>query len=212
MRRALGVWVLLGSLAGAAQAGPVKGTLKLPDDVRPAEPISGHWRVENGLLPVQPAADARGEAIVVLEPATPSKADPPTVVVELKGLRMEPRVLAVPVGATVQFKNVDRGPHTLFVEKGSSMMAPEPTPAGQTRQQRFLAAGEYKVRDDEYPHLWGMILAVPSPYSAPADAGGSFKIDAPDGKYTARVWWRGAWVLSQPVTVGDGDLKLVVKK
>jgi plastocyanin len=209
MMRLLGVWVLWGSLAWA---GTVKGTVKLPDEARPAEPISGHWRVENGVLPVQPSADSRGEVVVVLEPATPAKAEPPTVTVELRGLRMEPRVLAVPAGATVQFKNSDRGPHTLFVEKGSSMMPPEPTPAGQTRQQRFLVPGEYKVRDEEYPHVWGMVLAVNSPFTATAEPNGNFKIDAPDGKYTARVWWRGGWVLSQPVTVGHGDLNLVVKK
>jgi plastocyanin len=209
MMRALWVywWV---ALVGQAWAGPVKGSVKLPDEPRTAEPISGYWRVENGVLPVQPAADARGEVVVVLEPATPAKADPPTVTVELHGLRLDPRVLAVPVGATVQFKNSDRTPHTLYIERGASMMAPEPTPAGQTRSQKFLAAGEYKLRDEEYPHVWGLVLAVSSPYTASADANGTFKLDAPDGKYTAKVWWRGGWVLSQSVTVGKGDLNLVV--
>jgi plastocyanin len=200
------VWLLLAS--GVALATPVKGVVKLPDEARPAE-ISGYWRVENGLLPVLPPSD-RSEVMVVLEPAAAQKADPPTVAVELHGLRMDPRLLAVPVGATVQFKNSDRVPHTLYVERGAAMMPPEPTPSGQTRAQKFLAPGEYLVRDEEYPHLQGVVLAVNSPYAAATDGTGAFKLDAPDGKYTARVWWRGAWVLTQPVSVGHGDLNLVV--
>jgi plastocyanin len=202
------VWLLL--VGGVALATPVKGVIRLPEEARAAETASGYWRVENGLLPVLPAAD-RGDALVVLEPISAQKsADAPTVTVELHGLRMDPRLVAVPVGATVQFKNSDRVPHTLYVEHGTTMMPPEPTPAGQTRAQKFLAAGEYLVRDQEYPHLSGYILAVSSPWAAAADASGAFKLDAPEGKYTARVWWRGAWVLSQPVSVGHGDLNLVV--
>jgi plastocyanin len=200
-------WLLLG---GTALAAPVKGTLKLPDEPRPAE-LSGYWRVENGLLPVLPP-DAQGDAVVVLESATPAKAEPPVVTVELHGLRLDPRTLAVPVGATVQFKNSDRVPHTLYIERETTLMPPEPTPAGQTRPQKFLTAGEYHLRDQEYPHVSGTVLVVASPYAGIADGSGAFKIDAPEGKYTAKVWWRGAWVLSQPVNVGHGDLILVVKK
>jgi plastocyanin len=206
---------LVGVLLGAsALAAPVKGVVRLPDEPRPPE-SGGYWRVENGLLPVLPSAD-RGEALVVLEPLSPSKAepshDPAPITVELHGLRMDPRVLAVPVGAVVHFKNSDRVPHTLYVEHGASMMPPEPTPAGQTRTQKFLAAGAYQVRDQEYPHVQGVVLAGASAWSAMPDAGGAFKLEAPEGKYTARVWWRGAWVLSQPVTVGHNpvDLNLVV--
>jgi hypothetical protein len=212
MMRPLALLVLL--YQGGAHAAPVKGTVKLAEEPRSAEPPSGYWRVENGQLPILPPAEARSEAVVVLEPATPPKPPEtaPTFVVELRGLRLDPRVVAVPVGAIVQFKNDDRGPHTLYVEHASSMMAPEPTPAGQIRAQKFLAAGEYHLRDEDYPHLSGTVLAVATPYTAVIDANGAFKLDAPEGKYTAKIWWRGAWVLSQAVTVGHGDLNLVVPK
>ena len=69
-------WLLL-LLGGSALAAPVHGTVKFPDEARPEAPPSGYWRVENGILPVTPA-ESRGDAVLVLEPATPSKADPPT--------------------------------------------------------------------------------------------------------------------------------------
>ena len=75
-------WLLLG---GTALAAPVKGALKLPDEPGVVE-SSGYWRVENGLLPVLPPAEAR-EAVVVLVPAVPQNSDPPTITVELHGLR-----------------------------------------------------------------------------------------------------------------------------
>ena len=129
--------------------------------------------------------------------------------VELHGLRMDPRLLVVPVGATVVFKNSDRVPHTL---RGETAVAAETTPGGQTRTQKFPSPGEYRIRDEEYPHLSGMVLVVTTPYSATIEANGAFKLDAPEGKYTARVWWRGAWVASQPVSVGHGELNIVVPR
>jgi plastocyanin len=206
MIRVACVLLLLGAPALAA---PVHGTVKLGDEPR-NDPPSGYWRVENGVLPVQPATDAR-EAVVVLEPAVaPAKtAEPPTVTVELRGLRLDPRVLVVPVGATVQFKNADRVPHTLHAD---TVLATETTPGGQTRTQKFSALGEFKIRDEEYPHLSGMVLVVTTPYFATLEPSGAFKLDAPEGKYTARVWWRGAWVASQPVSVGHGEINIVVPR
>ena len=50
--------------------------------------------------------------------------------VTMHGLRMDPRVVIVPVGGSVEFKNDDRVPHTLYVEKATTLMPPAPTPAG----------------------------------------------------------------------------------
>jgi hypothetical protein len=191
---------------GAAQAANVRGTVTLPPDGRPAEVRDGHWRVENGVLPIGPRVpDPRTEVVVVLEGGPPQKKTedkPPGVSVDLHGLRMDPRVAVAQVGATVSFRNTDRVPHTLYIENASSLMAPESTPAGQTRSVRLFAAAEYGIRDEEYPHIDGTIVVVTTPFSAAVDERGSFKLEVPEGKYTLKVFWRGAWVLSQPLEVG----------
>jgi plastocyanin len=195
-----GAFVLL-LLGGVAQATPVRGTVTLPVD-KP-EPPSGHWRIENGLLPVAPRSEP-AEAAVALEPATPAAIDAPApVVVELHGLRIDPRVITVAVGGVVQFHNGDRVPHTLFVDKQASVMAPETTPAGQTRGQKFAVAGEYRVRDQELPHVGAWVLALTTPYVTTLDEKGAFKLDVPEGKYTVRLFYRGAWVVSQALTIGS---------
>jgi hypothetical protein len=198
------------TLTPNAHAATVKGTVIVPPEPHPSDT----WRVENGILPVAPrAADLRGEAVVVLEPdgARPSPEAPPaTVSVELHGLRLDPRVVAVPLGATVEFKNSDRVLHTLYVERLTTLMAPAPTPPGQVRAQRFLAPGEYRILDEEYPHIAGTVVVVDTPYLAAVDDRGAFRVEVPEGRYTLRVFCGGAWLASRPLEVGSHTAEVVV--
>jgi plastocyanin len=193
--------VVMATWASAASAATVRGSVMLPPEPRSAD-RDAHWRVENGVLPVGPRVpDPRLDVIVVLEGAANAKAQLPNATVTLHGLRLDPRVVAVPVGGSVEFKNDDRVPHTLYVERATTLMPPAPTPAGQTRAQKFFAAGEYRVRDEEYPHVDGMVVVVQSPYVARLDEKGNFKLDVPEGKYTLKVFWRDHWAATQALEV-----------
>lgn len=195
--------------ASVAHAGTVRGTVALPPDNR--APEGGHWRVENGVLPIAARTpDPRSEVVVVLEGGT-KKAEPRPVNVEIRGLRLDPKIVVLPVGSTVTFRNSDRLPHALYLENARGVMAPEATPAGQTRQVRLMAASDYQVRDQEFPHVEGVLLAVESPYTAQVDERGSFKIEAPEGKYTLKVYWRGAWALEQRLEVGPRSMDIALQ-
>jgi plastocyanin len=184
-------------------AATVRGTVTLPP-----ETPDGHesqWRVENGVLPVGPKVpDPRTDVIIVLEPKggrAPAHEATASATMELHGLRLDPRVTAITAGTTVEFKNSDRVPHTLFVDRATSLMAPVPTPAGQTRSQKFLVAGEYRVRDEEYPHVRGAVLVVGSPYFTRLDERGTFKLEVPEGRYALRVFARDTWAVTQTLDV-----------
>jgi hypothetical protein len=201
------VVVILG-LSGLAHASTVRGTIALPPEPRAADTRDGHWRVENGVLPIAPrTADSRSELIVVLEGpnahAKPDAPPPQQVVVDLHGVRLDPKVVLAPMGATVVFRNDDRVPHTLYLEHATSLMPAAPTPAGQARSVKFLAAGEYPVRDEEFPHVEATIVVVQSPLATQPDDKNNFKLDAPEGHYTLKVFWRNAWVVEQPLDVGS---------
>jgi hypothetical protein len=190
-----------------AVAGTLRGTIFFPQEAKPADPRPlANWRVENGLLPITPVApESRTDAVVVIEPASPP--EPTTtaqVTVEAHGLRLDPRVVVASVGTTFNFKNTDRVARSLFLKNKASFMPAEATQPGQTRALRFPEAGEFELRDDAYPHASAMLLVVPSSYFVHADEKGSFKIDAPDGKYTLKVFFRGVWAASQQVEVGRG--------
>jgi len=201
----LSVW------ASAASAATVRGSVLLPPEPRVAD-HDAHWRVENGVLPVGPRTpDPRLDVIVVLEGASGGKVQLPNATVTLHGLRIDPRVTVVTVGATVEFKNDDRVPHTLYVEKATTLMPATPTPAGQTRTQKFFAAGEYRVRDEEYPHIDGTVLVVQTPYVARLDEKGNFKLDVPDGKYTLKVFWHDHWAVTQALEVNGRTTEVNVQ-
>jgi plastocyanin len=187
--------------ASTATAATVRGTVMLPPEPRAAD-HDAHWRVENGVLPVGPRVpDPRLDVIVVLEGAANAKTQLPNATVGMHGLRLDPRVVVIPVGGSVEFKNDDRLPHTLFVEKATTLMPATPTPAGQSRTQKFYAAGEYRVRDEEYPHIDGTVLVVQTPYVARLDEKGNFKLDVPEGKYTLKVFYRDRWAVTQAIEV-----------
>jgi plastocyanin len=192
----------LAAWASTATAATVRGSVMLPPEPRPAD-HDAHWRVENGVLPIGPRVpDPRLEVLVVLEGGAPNpKAQLPGVTIALHGLRLDPRVAAIPVGGSVEFKNDDRVPHTLFIEKATTLMPATTTPAGQSRTQKFYAAGEYRIRDEEYPHVEGTVLVVQTPYVVRLDEKGNFKLDVPEGKYTLKLFWRDKWVLTQPLEV-----------
>jgi len=185
-------------LCSTAYATTVRGTVTLPPEPRSPD-HDAHWRVENGMIAIGPRVpDPRVEVIVAFEAVGDHDGKMPNATVSLHGLHLDPRVAVVPVGGTVEFKNDDRVPHTLYVEHATSLMKPEPTPAGQTRAQRFFATGEYRVRDEEYPHVEGVVLVLKTPYYARLDDKGQFKIELPEGKYTLRVFFRDRWVVTEP--------------
>lgn len=192
---------------GRADAGSVRGTVTLTPEVRALfdAPV-GHWRVENGVIAVGPRVpDLRSEVVVVLFGTSIGAPKPDaSATMELHGLRLDPRVVVVGPGATVLIKNADRLPHTLSVDGG--LLSTVTLPAGQTQTVKVSNPGEFNVRDQDYPHIEGTLVVAQTPYMALVDDKGGFRIDAPDGKYTLKVFFRhggmGGWVLSQPLEVG----------
>lgn len=207
----VGLIAILVALATTASATPVRGTIALPPEPR-APDHDAHWRVENGVIGIGPRVpDPRLDVIVAFDGAAPKDAKVPNATVELHGLRLDPRVVVVPVGGSVEFKNSDRVPHTLYIEHATSLMKPEPTPSLQARTQKFYAAGEYRVRDEEYPHIDGDVIVLQTPWFARLDDKGQFKIELPEGKYTLRVFWHDKWVVTQPLEVGAKQAEVTIQ-
>src|SRR4051812_37004938 len=72
-----------------ALAAPVRGSVTLPPELKTGRRLRGHWRIENGIVPLGPPA-SRGDTVVVL---TGVKGTPPparTVTVEISGYLPQP--------------------------------------------------------------------------------------------------------------------------
>ena len=159
MRMLIALVVAAPSLAAA---GPVSGTVRTV--TRPG---------------VAPAT-----AVVYAEPldaAAPRTAARATLTQKNKAF--QPRILAVPVGATVTFPNNDPLFHNVF-----SLSAPEPFDlglyrSGQTRTRTFTRPGTYRVFCNIHPHMTALVVVVPTAHVTTAAADGRFVLDLPAGRY-----------------------------
>jgi hypothetical protein len=195
-----------------ASAAPVRGAVSMPQELKTARRLRGHWRIENGIVPIGPGA-SQGDTVVVL---TGVKGAPPparTVTVEVVGFQAQPTTVVVGEGSVVELKNSDRVAHDFSIPEAPTLMAMERLAPGGLRRTKFHAAGGYAIRDAEYPHIVISVLVVGSPYFAPVDEKGAFKLpDVPDGRATLKVWSHGRWVHEQEIEVGpkSGDIAIKV--
>jgi hypothetical protein len=196
-----------------AQAGTLKGLVKMPDGARSTRLFQGYWRLENGNVPVQNAGGAKAETVVVLENLKGKAPAARTVTVELGGLDARPRLLVVGPGSVLELKNTGKVRHELSTPETPQVMQLESLPPGATRRQKFDGVGGFVIRDTEYPHIMVSVIVVDSPYYATLDEKGAFSIaGVPDGKATLKVWTRGRWAAEQEVDTGaQGKEELVVK-
>jgi hypothetical protein len=195
-----------------AWAGPVKGTVSLPNDLRSGRRFLGYWRFENGIVPVLPAP-SRGDTVVVLSGPKGQAPAARTVTVEISGLQPIPATVVVGEGSVVELKNSDKVPHDLSIPDMSTLMPIERLAPGAIRRQKFLTAGGYAIRCAEYPHMVISVVVVSSPFFAVADDKGAFKLpEPPDGKASLKVWSQGGWVHEEEIDVGarSGDLRIRV--
>ena len=146
----------------------------------------------------------------------PAPANP--VVMDQKSLLFQPHVMAVALGATVQFLNSDKVQHNIFWpsvngnKKMSHNMGTWPT--GEQRSFKFDTPGVVPLLCNVHPEMSGYIIVSPTPFYAITDASGNFKIaDVPDGSYTVSAWHEGAKIQSKPVSVsGNATVEFSLAK
>jgi plastocyanin len=118
-----------------------------------------------------------------------------------------PRVLAVPVGTKVDFRNEDSIFHNVF-----SLSKPNDFDTGLYKQggsytQVFKKAGPVQLLCNIHSTMVGYVYVVDSPYYGQAEANGAFNIrNVPPGDYEIEVWHEGSSKdTRQRLTVGaDG--------
>ena len=205
--------------AGPAAAGTLRGTVVFPavrEDVDPrpeARKPLGSWRLENGRRAIAAEADVRRDVVLVLEPQQPVTTEVPPLTLEAgKGGTLEPRIVVAQLGVVVTWKNTDSVARTVTLEDGDTLLPPDPTPPGGTREVRFTIVGEYVFLDPEHPFVRSTVVVVTTPFAARTDERGAFSFEVPEGRYTLKAWWRGRWVDQFKVDVGPRSREPVVVK
>jgi plastocyanin len=120
-----------------------------------------------------------------------------------KNLMFMPHVLPVLVGTTVDFLNSDTVLHNVFSPDACADKFNLGTwPQGETKTYTFKKECAAVLLCKVHPEMEAYIVAVPTPYFAAAQAGGSYRLpDVPDGSYTVKVWHPKLKAAGKPVTV-----------
>jgi len=100
-----------------------------------------------------------------------------------------PRVLAVPVGSKVSFRNEDAIFHNVFSLSKPNDFDTGLYKQGATYTQTFKRAGVVQILCNIHSSMLGFVYVVDSPYYAQADSTGAFTIKGvPPGEYDIKVW------------------------
>jgi plastocyanin len=186
--RALALLVLfaLGTNAHAG-GGAVKGTVTTSDHA--------------------PVADA---VVMIDGPSLSSPASALHAVMEQRHETFAPHVLAVPVGATVDFPNHDPELHNVVSASPTKKFDLGMYDQGETKSVTFDTAGVVRVACNVHPKMEAFIVVHANPYVAVTDRQGSYTITGvPAGSYQLRVWHERLAERQIPVVVRDEQVQPV---
>jgi plastocyanin len=201
-----------GQPAAEAPAGPVSAAAPTPaTPVAPrAEPAPATVSVSGTVSGGGPQGP--GGAAIWLERVggeTPHPAPAHGKVITQRNKTFVPRVLVVPVGTKVAFRNDDAIFHNIFSLSKPNEFDTGLYKQGATYTETFRHAGAIQLLCNIHASMLGFVYVVDSPYYAQADGAGAFTIHGvPPGEYEIKVWHEAA---SRPtaerVNVGPGGAR-----
>jgi plastocyanin len=214
------------------RAGGVAATL--PAEPAPRTAPSGSSEASDDLLGLTPPPIAKPRPVTVvrgvvtgggsmgaggtvvwlkrLDGPTPRPRPNTGKVITQKGKKFIPRVLAVPVGTTVFFRNDDEIYHNVFSLSHPNEFDLGLYAAGVSRNRTFAAPGPVNLLCNIHASMSAYVYVVDSPYYAQADRRGNFLIrGVPPGRYALRAWHETSLEpTDQQITVKNDPVEVAV--
>ncbi len=155
--------------AAHLHAGDVTGKVDLRDSHDPA--VRQHSDYSGVVVSLRPMG--------AVAPLTPMR-----VVMTQKNKTFTPHMLAIPVGSTVDFPNLDPIFHNAFSSYNGQIFDVGLYPPGSTRSVKFSREGAVRVFCNIHSSMSAMIVVVATPYFAVTKRDGTFSIaNVPPGDY-----------------------------
>jgi plastocyanin len=198
-RSVRGALVLLA--LGTALAGTVTGRVELVSSRDPN--VRKHTDYSGVVVWLEPASG------VTVVPAGAARAE-----MVQRNKTFTPHVLAIPVGAVVDFPNFDPIFHNAFSNYNGQIFDVGLYPPGTTKSLAFRREGIVRVFCNIHPAMSALIVVLKSPYFATSAKNGGFTIpNVPAGSYRMRVFHERAseqtlTELTRTIDVGSGLLEL----
>jgi len=142
--------------------------------------------VLSGTVTTKVRAGATASAIVVYAeplsgsaPAAPAK----SYAIAQKNKSFSPRVLGVPVGATVTFPNDDEIFHNVFSLTTGQAFDLGLYRAGASKSRTFTTPGVVRVFCNIHPQMTALVVTAATPWITTAAADGTWRLELPAGRY-----------------------------
>ena len=198
---------------------PVRGVVtRPPSDAPRSVPLERYREHKGGDEPAAAATECNCDpgryAVVYLTgehlPPLRMPLQPPTMA--QKDRMFAPSVLAVPVGATVRFPNLDPFFHNVFSYSKSKRFDLGRYPAGNSESVVFDKPGIVSVFCEIHYSMRAYVHVLDTPYFAVTDAERHFEIpDVQPGEYVLHVWQENLPDIQRPLSVRDEPLELEVQ-
>jgi plastocyanin len=156
-----------------------------------------------------PIAYERSRVVIYLEGSGPianevAGRDP--VQIEQVDRRFQPDLVAVPVGSTVSFPNMDPIFHNIFSLSKTKSFDLGSYDKGETRKVAFSKAGIVDVYCHLHPNMEATVVVTPNRWYARSDRSGLYRIeDVPPGQYTVVAWHKAAGFFRKSIVVAAGQ-------
>ena len=131
-----------------------------------------------------------------------------------KNRHFMPHVIAIPVGGTVDFPNLDPIYHNAFSNFSGQPFDTALYPPGTSRGQTFRVPGIVRVFCNIHPTMSAIIVVVPTPWYVVTGPAGKFAMTSvPPGNYDLHIFHERATAdvlkpLEHTITVPEGGLDL----
>lgn len=154
--------------------------------------------------------ETQAAAVVWVEGLKDEKPQSTQPVLSQSGLQFLPRVLAVPVGQTVQFPNEDDVSHNVFSLSEAKKFKLGIYPKGESRDVTFEKVGVIDLFCSIHRHMHAVIVVTPSSHFCQTEIGKDYKIEnIPAGKHTLKIWNSKLKVITKEIEMPQsGDLEL----
>lgn len=176
-----------------------------------ALPAAGGTTVSGSVTITRPAASAKAKpdhssVVVTLEPAPGTvvpAVTPKSFKIIQQDKRFRPHVLAVPVGSSVSFPNLDPFFHNVFSLFDGKRFDLGLYESGATRSTTFTRPGVCFIFCNIHAEMSAVVFVARTPYYAVTGSSGTYSIpNVAPGRYVVRAWHERA----QPAGSSPADL------
>jgi len=208
-------------LAADAPAAPVSGVVRRPAVSSGPKVEVSRYRGREATVPAAEEGDATacgcnpGDFAVVHltgENLPPPRLLPAPPAMAQKNRAFVPAVLAVPVGQTVDFPNLDPFFHNVFSYSKVRPFDLGRYPKGDVQSVEFDKPGLVSIFCEIHYSMRAYVHVFDTPYFAVADEAGRFDLgNVGSGEYVLHVWQENQPEIAVPVRVGDEPVRLEVQ-